>query len=101
MSGRAFSFSTLPTNSRNACYPLPMNSTTLEPTQKASAYEVKRQRTMGKKKVTIIGSGFSGMSAACHLATDYDVVVLEKNDTPGGRGRKFEAEGFVFDMGLL
>lgn len=76
-----------------------MNSTTLEPTQKASAYEVKRQRTMGKKKVTIIGSGFSGMSAACHLATDYDVVVLEKNDTPGGRGRKFEAEGFVFDMG--
>jgi len=31
---------------------------------------------MSRKKVTIIGSGFSGMSAACHLAADYDVLVL-------------------------
>ena len=54
---------------------------------------------MAKKKIIIIGSGFSGMAAACHLAEEYDVVVLEKNDSPGGRGRKFEADGFVFDMG--
>jgi len=39
------------------------------------------------------------MSAACHLAEDFDVMVIEKNNSPGGRGRKFEAEGFTFDMG--
>jgi len=54
---------------------------------------------MPQKKVVIIGSGFAGMSAACHLAKDYDVTVLEKNGTAGGRGRKFEVDGFVFDMG--
>lgn len=52
------------------------------------------------KKVSIIGSGFAGLSAACCLAKDgHDVTVYEKNATPGGRARKFEAEGFVFDMG--
>ena len=54
---------------------------------------------MSKKKVVIIGSGFSGMSAACHLAKDFDVTVLEKHSSAGGRGRKFEVDGFVFDMG--
>lgn len=52
------------------------------------------------KKVIVIGSGFSGLSAACNLAAEgFDVTVLEKNETPGGRARKYEAEGFVFDMG--
>ncbi|MEZ4965697.1 MAG: phytoene desaturase family protein [Saprospiraceae bacterium] len=52
------------------------------------------------KKVIVIGSGFSGLSAACNLAAEgFDVTVLEKNAVPGGRARKFEAEGFVFDMG--
>jgi len=52
------------------------------------------------KKVVVIGSGFSGLSAACHLAKEgYQVTVLEKNDSIGGRARKFEADGFTFDMG--
>jgi phytoene desaturase len=52
------------------------------------------------KKVVVIGSGFSGLSAACHLAkAGYEVTVLEKNDSIGGRARKFEAGGFTFDMG--
>lgn len=52
------------------------------------------------KKVVVIGSGFAGLSAACHLAkAGYSVTVLEKNSTPGGRARQFEHEGFVFDMG--
>jgi phytoene desaturase len=29
----------------------------------------------------------------------YDVTILEKNATIGGRARKFEDKGFVFDMG--
>jgi phytoene desaturase len=52
------------------------------------------------KKVTVIGAGFAGLSAATHLASKgYEVNVLEKNTVPGGRARKFEAEGFMFDMG--
>ncbi|MEM9848882.1 MAG: FAD-dependent oxidoreductase, partial [Bacteroidota bacterium] len=52
------------------------------------------------KKVIVIGSGFAGLSAATSLADrGYEVIVLEKNKVAGGRARKFEAEGFTFDMG--
>lgn len=52
------------------------------------------------KKVIVIGSGFAGISAATSLADKgYRVTILEKNSVPGGRARKFEAEGFTFDMG--
>ena len=52
------------------------------------------------KKIAIIGSGFSGISAACYLAkAGNQVVVFEKNESIGGRARKFEEKGFVFDMG--
>jgi phytoene desaturase len=52
------------------------------------------------KKITVIGSGVAGLSAASFLAKEgHDVTLLEKNDTIGGRARQFEAEGFVFDMG--
>ncbi len=51
-------------------------------------------------KVVIIGSGFAGLSSACYLAKEgFDVTILEKNKIPGGRARKFEANGFTFDMG--
>src|SRR5690349_17183945 len=51
-------------------------------------------------RVAVIGSGFSGLSAACFLAGDgFDVTVLEKNESVGGRARKFSAQGFTFDMG--
>lgn len=52
------------------------------------------------QKVIVIGSGFAGLSAACHLAAEgFAVTVLEKNAVPGGRARQYEADGFVFDMG--
>jgi phytoene desaturase len=55
---------------------------------------------MTAKHVVVIGAGFAGISAATHLADKgYKVTLLEKNNTPGGRARKFSAEGFVFDMG--
>ncbi|MFC5191728.1 phytoene desaturase family protein [Algoriphagus aquatilis] len=56
---------------------------------------------MSKKHVVVIGSGFAGLSAATHLAdkANCTVTLLEKNDSPGGRARKFEHQGFVFDMG--
>src|SRR5436190_2228992 len=51
-------------------------------------------------KVAVVGSGFSGISAACFLGRKgFDVTVFEKNRTPGGRARKLEIQGFTFDMG--
>ncbi len=53
-----------------------------------------------KKKVTVLGAGVSSLSAASFLAKNgYDVTVLEKNPTIGGRARQFKEQGFVFDMG--
>lgn len=53
-----------------------------------------------KKKITIIGSGFSSLSAACYLAQQgHQVMVFEKNNTIGGRARQFKKDGFTFDMG--
>ena len=52
------------------------------------------------KKVIVIGSGFSSLSAACYLAkSGFEVTVLEKHSTPGGRARVLKKEGFQFDMG--
>ena len=52
------------------------------------------------KKVVVIGSGFAGLAAAAKLAQQgFDVTILEKNATPGGRARVWESEGFTFDMG--
>ncbi|GAB3007990.1 phytoene desaturase family protein [Cyclobacterium sediminis] len=55
---------------------------------------------MRPKEIVVIGSGFSGLSTATHLAAaGHRVTVLEKNEVLGGRARKFKAKGFTFDMG--
>ena len=53
-----------------------------------------------KKNIHIIGSGFSALAASCYLAKEgYNVTVLEKNDTLGGRARQYKKDGFTFDIG--
>lgn len=52
------------------------------------------------KHIAVIGSGFSGLSAACYLArSGHNVTLFEKNEQLGGRARKFSMQGFTFDMG--
>lgn len=52
------------------------------------------------KSIGVIGAGFAGISAACFLAkAGHSVTVYEKNGSPGGRARQFNADGFIFDMG--
>ena len=52
------------------------------------------------KKVSVIGSGIAGLSAAIDLAdSNFEVTVHEKNDKPGGRINYFEQDGYRFDMG--
>ena len=50
--------------------------------------------------ISVIGSGFSSLSAACYLAKDgHNVTIYEKNDTVGGRARQLKKQGFTFDIG--
>src|SRR5574339_52006 len=50
--------------------------------------------------VIIVGSGFAGLSAASFMAkAGWQVTVIEKNGTAGGRARQLNENGFSFDMG--
>ena len=52
------------------------------------------------KTITIIGSGFSALAASCYLAkSGFQVTILEKNKTVGGRARQLVKDGFTFDIG--
>lgn len=52
------------------------------------------------KRVVVIGAGIGGLGAAGLFGRKgYDVTVVEKNATLGGRANIFEANGFRFDMG--
>lgn len=52
------------------------------------------------KTISIIGSGFSALAAACYLAqAGNKVTIYEKNITVGGRARQFMKDGFTFDIG--
>ena len=53
-----------------------------------------------RKKINIIGSGFSSLAAASYLAkAGHQVSVFEKNKTVGGRARQLKKDGFTFDIG--
>lgn len=51
-------------------------------------------------KISIIGSGFSSLSASCYLAKQgFEVTVFEKNESIGGRASQLKKSGFTFDLG--
>ncbi len=53
-----------------------------------------------KKKVIVIGGGFSGLAAAAISAQNgYSVELYEKNEELGGRARVLSENEFTFDMG--
>ena len=50
--------------------------------------------------ISVIGSGFAGLSAAAYLAKEgHSVTILEKNNSVGGRASVYKQNGFLFDMG--
>ena len=59
-----------------------------------------RGSNMNAKKVIVIGAGVAGLSAACLMARQgYDVVVLERNGSVGGKLNEWTNGGFRFDTG--
>ncbi len=52
------------------------------------------------QRVVVVGAGLAGLSAAMRLAgAGREVVVLEREDRPGGRAGRLEMQGFSFDTG--
>lgn len=55
---------------------------------------------MCKKKVSVIGAGMGGLSAAIELiAKGYDVEIYEQGKQPGGKMHRLEFDGHFFDVG--
>ena len=51
-------------------------------------------------RVVVVGAGLAGLSAALRLAgRGREVVLLEREDVPGGRAGRLELGGFSFDTG--
>jgi phytoene desaturase len=52
------------------------------------------------RDVVVIGAGLGGLSAACHLAgAGYDVTVVERGASPGGRAGSLQLGDYRFDTG--
>src|ERR671917_2286777 len=65
------------------------------PERKAGVLEAARA-----KRIAVVGAGIGSLAAAIRLAAKgFEVEVFEKNDQPGGRMGRLEADGFAFDTG--
>jgi phytoene desaturase len=55
---------------------------------------------MRTRQALVVGSGFGGLAAALRLrAKGYQVKLLERGNSVGGRARVFKQDGFTFDAG--
>ena len=52
-----------------------------------------------RKKITVIGSGLGGLSAAINLSDKFELHVFEKNSYPGGKAGEIRNGQFRFDSG--
>ena len=58
------------------------------------------REALAGESVVVVGAGFGGLSAACHLADrGADVELIERHDRVGGVANRIEVDGFRFDTG--
>ncbi|MBV9715907.1 MAG: FAD-dependent oxidoreductase, partial [Solirubrobacterales bacterium] len=51
-------------------------------------------------KVVVIGAGLGGLAVALRLqALGFEVEVLERRSSPGGRASRLRTDGFTWDTG--
>src|SRR5512133_931415 len=63
-------------------------------------FDINLGETMQKQTALVIGSGIGGIATAARLAKNgYDVTVLEKESSPGGRCGQVIRDGHRFDIG--
>lgn len=48
--------------------------------------------------ILVAGAGLTGLSAAYHLQNERDLLVVEREETPGGLCRSVTTDGFTFDL---
>jgi len=54
----------------------------------------------GPRTAIVIGAGIGGLATAARLArAGFQVTVLEKSSSPGGRVYRYQRDGFTFDTG--
>jgi len=54
-----------------------------------------------RKKIVIIGAGLSGLSAGCYgQMNDYECIILEQNDLPGGLAATWKRKDYLIDGGI-
>ncbi|MFW6639361.1 phytoene desaturase family protein [Nocardiopsis algeriensis] len=57
-------------------------------------------RAPGRNPVVVVGAGLSGLACALHLlGAGREVVVLERDEHPGGRAGRLDRDGFLMDTG--
>ncbi len=50
-------------------------------------------------RIAVIGGGIAGLTAAYRLSATHDVVLFERETTPGGKIRSEKIDGYLFEWG--
>ncbi|MEM7508129.1 MAG: phytoene desaturase [Pseudomonadota bacterium] len=69
-------------------------------TARSGAVGIEEDARPGRPTAVVIGAGFGGLAAGIRLAAKgYRVEVLDRLDSPGGRGTAVHKDGYRFDLG--
>ena len=80
--------------------PVIYNGTRAFPAHRAYTAGVSELDIKQTKRITIVGAGMAGLTAAAYLAREnYSVLLLDKNNRCGGLLNTFDYDGFFFDAG--
>ncbi|MCX8154796.1 MAG: phytoene desaturase family protein [Candidatus Micrarchaeota archaeon] len=50
-------------------------------------------------RVVIVGAGIGGLASAALLSKEHEIILIDRNDSPGGRARELKIGNYRFDRG--